>query len=303
MHAVYFGTGVRVANLAAGAALGLALRTPGALRWLQRRCGGCRLMRRRCRAVCGLCCVALTSCPVWLWCVSAGTNRLCSGGVGSGSWGLCFQPSAPCKAAAGPAAHPPLSPCAAFPPGPTPPHLAPPPMRPLLAAAALAVQAAFLSSYLAWCPLDAPSGAPRWDPLAARLFAALAYWGGPLVSAGLAVCLLALLLRADPLHAALAGLLGCRLLEPFARLSYCLYLVHELARILALTHLLPLGILPSLSAPSPLGALLHLCASPWRSRCPAPRPCTGSWRSGSSMLAAFPSHFWQGAPWLLVRND
>lgn len=154
-----------------------------------------------------------------------------------------------------------------------PPTLAPPchpalRRRALLAAASLGLQAAFAHAALAWAPYALP-GEAAWAPLTARLYAALAYWGSPLASGLVACTLLALLLRSDPLHAALASALGSRAFTHASNLSYSLYLVHEQARLWALLLLVPAGALPAALAAAPVRGLLLL----WLLTLGAALPC------------------------------
>ncbi len=128
-----------------------------------------------------------------------------------------------------------------------------------MAAASLGLQAAFAHTALAWAPYALP-GEAAWRPATARLYAALLYWGGPLPSGLVAVALLALLLRSDPLHSALASVLGSRAFKHASDLSYSLYLLHEQARLWALQLLVPAGALPALLAAAPVRGLLALWA-------------------------------------------
>lgn len=128
--------------------------------------------------------------------------------------------------------------------------------RALLTATTLCLQAALAHTLLAWAPHALP-GQAAWSPLAARLYAALLYWGSPLAAGAVASTLLALSLHSDPLHAALAAALGARCLGRLSQLSYPLYLLHEQARLWALLAL-PAGMLPRLLAAAPVGGLLLL---------------------------------------------
>lgn len=120
-----------------------------------------------------------------------------------------------------------------------------------MAAAALALQAAFarqlVSRHLVF---RAPGEAP-WPDTATRLHLALAAHGSPLMAALAATSLLALVLHADPLHAAAARVLCSPAWAPLERLSYSLYLIHEQAR-LWVALLLPAGLLPGLITAHPL---------------------------------------------------
>lgn len=129
--------------------------------------------------------------------------------------------------------------------------------RACLAEAAAALQATYLYLFAAWNP----NGVPRealWSPTASRTYAALCYYGSPYLSALLAATILALMLRCDPLHSRIASVLSSTALLPLANLSFSLYLIHEPARLWALS-LLP-GALPSAIAASPLWGLAFLSA-------------------------------------------
>lgn len=121
---------------------------------------------------------------------------------------------------------------------------------------------------LAWAPHALPDEA-AWSPLTGRLYTALLYWGSPFASAVVACTLLALLLRADPLHAALASALGSRVFDRASDLSYCLYLLHEKARLWALLLVVPAGLLPALLAAAPVRGLLLV----WLLTLGAAAPC------------------------------
>jgi peptidoglycan/LPS O-acetylase OafA/YrhL len=131
--------------------------------------------------------------------------------------------------------------------------------RGLVAAAAISLQAAFVHLSLHWHPHGLP-GAPLWQPRTAQLYAALLYWGSPFIALLVSVTLLALMLHSDPLHSALASALGAPLFQPLSNLSYCLYLLHEPARLWGMLLLLPAGLLPALMAAAPVPALLLLTA-------------------------------------------
>jgi peptidoglycan/LPS O-acetylase OafA/YrhL len=126
-----------------------------------------------------------------------------------------------------------------------------------LAVAAAALQAAYLYQCAAWNPNGMP-GEALWTPTAARAYTALCYYGSPFLSALLAVTILALMLRCDPLHGRIASALSSPALLPLAHLSFSLYLIHEPARLWALS-LLPAA-LPAAIATSPLWGLTSLCA-------------------------------------------
>lgn len=127
--------------------------------------------------------------------------------------------------------------------------------RACLAVAAAALQAAYLYLYIAWSPNGLPGEAP-WSPTATRAYAALAYYGSPFLSILLAATMLALTLGCDPLHRRIASALSAPALLPLANLSFSLYLIHEPARLWALS-LLP-GALPAAIATSPLWGLAFL---------------------------------------------
>lgn len=132
-----------------------------------------------------------------------------------------------------------------------------------MTAAALACQLSWLYLHVRWNPLGGPGAQPKWPLDATRAYIALAYYGGPLIAAAVSATLLALFLRSDPLHAAAAAALSSPWLLPCARLSYCLYLTHELARLWGLMLLLPLlpaGSLAAWIAASPVAGLLALTA-------------------------------------------
>lgn len=114
-----------------------------------------------------------------------------------------------------------------------------------MAGAAFAAQAAYLAVLSTWEYNARPTGSDlTWSPTEATVFAALLYFGGPLVTALACATLLALVLHSDALHAAVAAALGSAALRPAANLSYCLFLVHEFARLWGLHLLLPSSVLP-----------------------------------------------------------
>lgn len=216
LHATYLPTPSRVAELALGAGLGLLLRSPAALQRAKRRCGAA--------AWCGL----LVDSDAWLG----------HGGIENPG----TLPSAGTRPAS-----------AEAPAGATPCRSSPARLRrrTLVAAAALALQATFARQLLQrHLVFRAPGEAP-WPDATTRLHLALAAHGSPFMAALAATSLLALALHADPLHAAAARVLGSAMWEPLERLSYCLYLVHEQARLWA-ALLLPPGALPRLIAARPL---------------------------------------------------
>lgn len=129
--------------------------------------------------------------------------------------------------------------------------------RTLVAAAAFGLQAAWLYLHIAWCPNSVP-GEDLWSLTTTRLYAALLYYGSPFVAALVSASLLAVMLRSDPLHSRIASLLSAPAFLPLSSLSYTLYLIHELARLWAITFLLPVGALPTLIAAAPLPGLLLL---------------------------------------------
>lgn len=214
---------MRAAQLAAGAALGLLLRSPTAVGWLRHRWAG----------PCTICWLASAVFP--------GCSRSIS---------QC-QPS-----------HCPPG----LPPRPTSSPLPCHRRRGLVAGAAFAVQAAYWAVLATWDHnVRQLSEDPTWRPFEATLFAGLLYFGGPLVTALACATMLALMLRSDALHAAAASALGSAALRPAASLSYCLYLVHDHARLWGLVLLLPSGLLPGGSfqawaAAAPVSSLVGLTA-------------------------------------------
>lgn len=122
-----------------------------------------------------------------------------------------------------------------------------------VSAVALGLQAAYLVPLLA-APVVPPADAPKLPFAAARLVAALGLYGSPFVACLVGASLAALVLRADPLHAAAARLLSWPGWRLPADLSYSLYLLHELVKVEAVA-LLPAGLLPALVAAAPLAAL------------------------------------------------
>ncbi|KAL4457910.1 hypothetical protein ABPG75_012775 [Micractinium tetrahymenae] len=140
--------------------------------------------------------------------------------------------------------------------------LAPPPAtlrRTLVAAAALALQAAFAQLLLQRPLLFRPPGGAPWPLRYARLHVALLSCGGPFPTALVCSTLLALMLHADPLHAVAARLLGARPWRPLAKLSYAQYLMHEQARLWVLLAL-PAGVVPRLIQAHPLAGFAALAA-------------------------------------------
>lgn len=133
----------------------------------------------------------------------------------------------------------------------------------LVAGAAAACQVAWLCLHVWWNPLGSSAAQPKWPLTATRTFVALGYYSGPLIAAAVCTTLLALFLRPDPLHAAAASALSSPALLPAAKLSYSLYLVHELARLWGLMLLLPLlpaGAVAAWVAASPVLGLLAIVA-------------------------------------------
>ena len=128
----------------------------------------------------------------------------------------------------------------------------------MVAAAALGLQGAFLALLCSWDHSGA-GGEAAWPPHTAALYAALLYYGSPFVAALVAATLLALLLRADPLHGAAAALLGAAPARWAAAHAYCLYLLHDFARLWGLL-LLPPGLFARWAAAAPVPALAGLCA-------------------------------------------
>lgn len=127
--------------------------------------------------------------------------------------------------------------------------------RACLAGAAAALQAAYLYLCIAWNPNGMPGETP-WSPTATRTYTSLCHYGSPFLSVLLATNILALTLRSDPLHCHIASLLASSALLPPANLSFSLYLIHEPARLWALS-MLP-GALPAAIAASPLCGLVFL---------------------------------------------
>lgn len=130
--------------------------------------------------------------------------------------------------------------------------------RGVVVAAAFGLQGTFLALLSRWDHSGAAGEGP-WPAHTAALYAALLYYGGPFVAALVAATLLALLLRTDPLHGAAAALLGAAPLRWAASHSYCLYLLHDFARLWGLL-LLPPGLFPRWAAAAPVPALAGLCA-------------------------------------------
>lgn len=131
--------------------------------------------------------------------------------------------------------------------------------RRVLGAVALALQAAYLYLLVDRHLLFRAPGAAPWPLSAARLHVALLSWGSPFMAALVAAALLALVLHADPMHAAAARLLGAPAWRPVGALSYTLFLMHEQARLWVIL-LLPPGWLPRFIAMQPLPSLAAVCA-------------------------------------------
>jgi peptidoglycan/LPS O-acetylase OafA/YrhL len=123
---------------------------------------------------------------------------------------------------------------------------------------ALALQAVYLHSVLHCNPHGLP-GEQKWHPLKVQLYAVFMYYGSPLLAVTTCMGLMALMLHSDPMHAALSSGLSSPLLTPLSKLSYCVYLVAELARLWGVTLLVPAGVLPALIAVSPYTALMAIC--------------------------------------------
>lgn len=141
-----------------------------------------------------------------------------------------------------------------------PPRLRPqsPCRRALVGAVALALQAAVYHVQTAW-PEWGVAGEQRWAPATTQLFVALLYWGSPLMAAMVGATMLAMMLHANPLHAAAAQALASPRLCWLTAHSYSFYLIHEHARVwLLLTT--PAGLLPALLPAAPVAGLLLLCA-------------------------------------------
>lgn len=130
--------------------------------------------------------------------------------------------------------------------------------RTLVAIAALSLQAIYVHTVLHCNPHGLPGDA-LWRPLTTQLHATFLYYGSPFLATTICMSLLALMLHTDPLHAALASALRSPLLTPLSELSYCLYLMAELARLWGAMFLLPAGVLPSLIAAAPYTGLVATC--------------------------------------------
>lgn len=131
--------------------------------------------------------------------------------------------------------------------------------RALLGGGALCLQAAYVHLLLHWSPNGVP-GEALWQSTTTTLYAALLYYGSPFVAALVSTTLLCLMLHSDPLHSAVAALLGAPALQPLSNLSYSLYLVHELTRLWGILYILPAGMLPALFASSPVYGLVMFSA-------------------------------------------
>ena len=214
LQATYLPTPTRVAELAVGAALGLLLRSPSALRVLQAR---------------------------WVWGWAA------EGPSAAPRRGIHHSFPAPRNCAASPPAACPCTAC----------------RKGAVGAAALGLQAAYAALLLHRHVLFRRPGAAPWPLRTARLLTALLSFGSPAMSLLVAATLLALALRADPLHAAAARLLSARAWRPLARLSYSLYLAAEHGRLwalLALARVVPAAAVPAAAAAHPLAALVAIVA-------------------------------------------
>jgi peptidoglycan/LPS O-acetylase OafA/YrhL len=66
----------------------------------------------------------------------------------------------------------------------------------------------------------------------ARLIAALSFYGSPFYAFLISTTLLAMVLRSDPLHAAGGWLLASPPFKAAAKMSYSVYLVHEMVKVL-----------------------------------------------------------------------
>lgn len=128
--------------------------------------------------------------------------------------------------------------------------------RVLVGAVALALQAACTYLALGWSAWGGLPGTQAWHPATTRVFLALFQWGSPFVAAAICATLLALMLRSDPVHAAMTAALGSAPLKHLADLSYSIYLLHELARYWIVLYVLPPGLLPALTAAAPLAAFV-----------------------------------------------
>lgn len=124
-----------------------------------------------------------------------------------------------------------------------------------VAAAALLLQAAYVHQLVARPLLFRRPGSQPWPASSTRLQAALLWHGSPFMAALVATTLGALLLVADPLHAAAARLLSGAVFKPLARLSFAQYLISEHARLWVLL-LLPTGLLPGLIQGAPLAGFV-----------------------------------------------
>lgn len=125
----------------------------------------------------------------------------------------------------------------------------------VVSAAAILCQAAYCHLVGEWTPWGALREEQAWPLATARLYAVLLHWGSPFAGAMVCATLAALALRSDPLHARAADALSAPALRPLAALSFCVYLLHDLARMLAVVHLLPADFLSSLSAAAPVAGL------------------------------------------------
>lgn len=123
--------------------------------------------------------------------------------------------------------------------------------RAFVSAVALVLQAAYVHQLVARPLLFRQPGSQPWPASSTQLQAALLWHGSPFMAALVAATLAALLLGADPLHAAAARLLSTAVFKPLARLSFAQYLISEHARLWALL-LLPTGLLPGLIRSAPL---------------------------------------------------
>ena len=128
-------------------------------------------------------------------------------------------------------------------------------------AAAVALQAVYVHLCMHWNLIAMPGELP-WAASATTLYASLCYYGSPFLALLVSATLLHLVLpgSSDPVHSRVAAVLASPTLLPIASVSYCLYLMHELARFWAMRLLLPAGALPALVGAAPITSLLAFAA-------------------------------------------
>lgn len=132
-----------------------------------------------------------------------------------------------------------------------------------MGATAVALQTVFASQVVWRSLLFRKPGAAPWPLALSRCCLALESYGSPLLAATVGATLLAVCLRADPLHAAAARVLSAQAWYLPAKLSYPLYLAHEQARLWVALYLLPLfpaGALRALTTAHPLAGFLAISA-------------------------------------------